>query len=110
MFIVAFAASSGVLLRGQKYALLMMLVAIFAGGVLTQRWRYFWWACIVFFSLLSLANFYNLFGGLEPNRRNILNDGDWISLDFFLFIAMLLSALLAGIAGLREERRRESGS
>lgn len=110
MFVVAFAALFGLMARAKNYDVMLVYSAIFLGGILIQRWRYFWRICLLFFGFHCMANTFLVFGYLEPGPKSIVEAGNWISLDFFMVMAVLLSALLAVAAGHREERRRESGS
>jgi hypothetical protein len=110
IFVVAFAAFFGLVARAKNYDMLLILAAIFLGGILIHRWRYFWRVCFWFFGFLSMSNTFLVFGGLEPNTSSMVADSDWISLKFFMVLAVLFSTFLAAAAGLREERRRKSGA
>jgi len=109
-FAITFAILLGVLLRNQRYIFSGIFVAIFIAGWFIQKWKYFWRICLVFFGLLSVMFLFGALGGLEPNRQGILSSGNWLTLNFFLFLTSLFSALLSLFAGVIAERQHNSAS
>lgn len=106
VFAVTFLILWVVLLGDRKFASIAFFAAIFVFGFFSQRRRYFWKVCMVFFGLMSVIYSFGIFGGLEPNSQGVLASGNWGGLKLPLFLMLVLSTVLSFFAGLQSNRQK----
>lgn len=81
---------------------------VFFVGLVIRNSKVFWKLSFTYFAFMSFGSLFFLLGGLEPNKQSIVDTGDWLNFDFFLFLMFTLSWLLAITAGVFAEKTNDA--
>jgi|GEM_PF-6689706 len=104
VFILTFATLWIYLFINQKYVSMAVFFAIFLIGWFIQRKQVFWKISLVFYGLMSVVFSFGVFGGLEPNTPGVISTGDWLSLEFLLYLMLVLAAIMSLVGGQATEK------